>query len=98
MRLPTRASARLGVVLKKPWSTRSRVYVVGVLVLPLIAGIAGALSVHNPVEHGDDVVLSAFLAALWAFAAFVVLFNVVELVNRFRRKPPSQTPQDGGTP
>lgn len=74
-------------MLGRSWSTRVRVYVFGVLALPLIAGIAGALSADNP---GDDVVLSAFLAALWTFAAFVVLFNVVELVSRFRRKPRNQ--------
>lgn len=45
-------------MLERPWSTRSRVYVFGVL-----------------------------LSALWTFAGFVVLFNVLELIIRIRRNP-----------
>lgn len=74
-------------MLEKPWSTRVRVYVFGVLVLPLIAGTAEALRVASSDSDGNGVLLSAFLAALWTFAGFVVLFNVVELIIRIRRNP-----------
>lgn len=46
-------------MLEKPWSTRVRVYVFGVLVLPLIAGTAEALRVAGSDSDGNGVLLSA---------------------------------------
>jgi hypothetical protein len=56
---------------------RARAYAVGAITVPVVAWAIGALSAGD--NDSDGAVLSGFLAALWSFATYVVLVNVVEL-------------------
>ncbi|MCW2767279.1 MAG: hypothetical protein JWO11_3238 [Nocardioides sp.] len=67
---------------RRPGRLRARAYAVGAVVGLLVAGLLGALSAAD--ADSDGAVLSGFLAALWAFATYVVLVNVVELGLLFR--------------
>lgn len=73
-----------------PGRIRARWYVVGAVALPVVALVAGASSAAD--GDTDGRVLSGLLAALWTFATFVVVVNVVELVLLLRRRRGSDRP------
>jgi hypothetical protein len=73
-----------------PGRIRATWYVAGAIALPVVAWVVGALSAAE--GDSDGRVLSGFLAALWTFATFVVVVNVVELALLLRRRRGSERP------
>jgi hypothetical protein len=66
----------------RPARMRARGYAIGALTVPVVAWVLGALTAAD--GDSDGAVLSGFLAALWSFATYVVLVNVVELAMLLR--------------
>jgi heme A synthase len=61
---------------------RARWYAIGAVAVLAVAWVLGALSARS--GDPDGAVLSGFLAAIWSFATYVVLVNVVELTLLLR--------------
>jgi len=68
--------------LRSRWRLRARWYAIGAVAVLGVAWVLGALSARS--GDSDGAVLSGFLAAIWSFATYVVLVNVVELTLLLR--------------